>query len=99
MELTPVLGRGEHKDARAGMPAASLATACHRGCMVNLTSQYCLAIILSYLFPVDSVLQVALLLFADQFWKKVQRQWPQVLGKENPFNSQIEEVFGDQGGH
>ncbi|XP_040820595.1 acyloxyacyl hydrolase isoform X2 [Ochotona curzoniae] len=51
--------------------------------------------------PVDGFhpSEVALLLFADQFWKKVQRQWPQVLGKENPFNSQIEEVFGDQGGH
>lgn len=43
--------------------------------------------------------EVALLLFADQLWEKVQRQWPDVLGKENPFNPQIEEVFGDQGGH
>ncbi|XP_062971179.1 acyloxyacyl hydrolase isoform X2 [Cynocephalus volans] len=43
--------------------------------------------------------EVASLLLADRFWKKVQRQWPQVLGKENPFNSQIEQVFGDQGGH
>lgn len=29
----------------------------------------------------------------------MQHQWPHVLGKENPFNPQIEEVFGDQGGH
>ncbi|XP_001501291.1 acyloxyacyl hydrolase [Equus przewalskii] len=43
--------------------------------------------------------EVASLLLADVFWKKVQLQWPQVLGKENPFNSQIEKVFGDQGGH
>ncbi|XP_008684722.1 acyloxyacyl hydrolase isoform X2 [Ursus americanus] len=43
--------------------------------------------------------EVASLLLADRFWKKVQLQWPQVLGKENPFNSQIEQVFGDQGGH
>ncbi|CAK7307049.1 acyloxyacyl hydrolase isoform X1 [Vulpes vulpes] len=43
--------------------------------------------------------EVALLLLADRFWKKVQLQWPQVLGKENPFNPQIEQVFGDQGGH
>ncbi|XP_006887687.1 PREDICTED: acyloxyacyl hydrolase [Elephantulus edwardii] len=43
--------------------------------------------------------EVALQLLADQFWKKAQLQWPEVLGKENPFNSQIEQVFGDQGGH
>ncbi|XP_038190006.1 acyloxyacyl hydrolase [Arvicola amphibius] len=43
--------------------------------------------------------EVASLLLADHVWKKIQSQWPQVLGKENPFNSQIEEVFGDQGGH
>ncbi|XP_075862422.1 acyloxyacyl hydrolase [Microcebus murinus] len=38
-------------------------------------------------------------LLADRFWKKVQLRWPQVLGKENPFNPKIEQVFGDQGGH
>lgn len=38
-------------------------------------------------------------LLADHFWKKMQHQWPHVLGKENPFNPQIEQVFGDQGGH
>uniref|UniRef100_A0A8D0KU88 Acyloxyacyl hydrolase n=1 Tax=Strix occidentalis caurina TaxID=311401 RepID=A0A8D0KU88_STROC len=27
------------------------------------------------------------------------REWPQVLGKENPFNNQIEAIFKDQGGH
>uniref|UniRef100_A0A0P6JGY4 Acyloxyacyl hydrolase n=1 Tax=Heterocephalus glaber TaxID=10181 RepID=A0A0P6JGY4_HETGA len=43
--------------------------------------------------------EVASLLLTDIFWKKMQRQWPQVLGKENPFNSQIDQVFGDQGGH
>uniref|UniRef100_A0A5F8AGR0 Acyloxyacyl hydrolase n=1 Tax=Macaca mulatta TaxID=9544 RepID=A0A5F8AGR0_MACMU len=43
--------------------------------------------------------EVALLLFADRFWEKVQLQWPQILGKENPFNPQIKQVFGDQGGH
>ncbi|ELW70423.1 Acyloxyacyl hydrolase, partial [Tupaia chinensis] len=43
--------------------------------------------------------EVASLLLADHFWRKVQLQWPQVLGKENPFNPQIEKVFGDQGGH
>ncbi|VFV39029.1 acyloxyacyl hydrolase [Lynx pardinus] len=43
--------------------------------------------------------EVALLLLADRLWKKVELHWPQVLGKENPFNPQIEQVFGDQGGH
>ncbi|KAM5189654.1 acyloxyacyl hydrolase isoform 1-T1 [Callospermophilus lateralis] len=43
--------------------------------------------------------EVASFLLAENLWKKVQLQWPQVLGKENPFNSQIEQVFGDQGGH
>lgn len=43
--------------------------------------------------------EVASLLLANRVWKKIQLQWPHVLGKENPFNSQIEEVFGDQGGH
>ncbi|KAM9215896.1 acyloxyacyl hydrolase [Dugong dugon] len=43
--------------------------------------------------------EVASILLAEHFWKKVQLQWPEVLGKENPFNSQIEQVFGDQGGH
>lgn len=49
--------------------------------------------------PLGSLSQVALLLLADRFWKKVQLQWPHVLGKENPFNPRIEQVFGDQGGH
>ncbi|XP_013376729.1 PREDICTED: acyloxyacyl hydrolase isoform X2 [Chinchilla lanigera] len=43
--------------------------------------------------------EVALSLSAEIFWKKAELQWPQILGKENPFNSQIEQVFGDQGGH
>ncbi|KAF6085348.1 acyloxyacyl hydrolase [Phyllostomus discolor] len=43
--------------------------------------------------------EVALQLLADRLWDKVQLQWPEVLGKENPFNPQIEQVFGDQGGH
>uniref|UniRef100_A0A8C3TKW0 Acyloxyacyl hydrolase n=1 Tax=Chelydra serpentina TaxID=8475 RepID=A0A8C3TKW0_CHESE len=32
-------------------------------------------------------------------WQKALSEWPHVLGKENPFNSQIEDVFKDQGGH
>lgn len=52
---------------------------------------------LSFLFCFSS--QVASLLLADDLWDKVRLQWPEVLGKENPFNAQIEQVFGDQGGH
>lgn len=51
------------------------------------------------IFPFAPLLQVASLLSADHFWKKVTLQWPQVFGRENPFNNQIKEVFGDQGGH
>ncbi|XP_020820051.1 acyloxyacyl hydrolase isoform X1 [Phascolarctos cinereus] len=43
--------------------------------------------------------EVASQLAAQFFWEKVLKQWPQVLGKENPFNDQIEHRFGDQGGH
>uniref|UniRef100_A0A8C0UXX4 Acyloxyacyl hydrolase n=1 Tax=Cyanistes caeruleus TaxID=156563 RepID=A0A8C0UXX4_CYACU len=32
-------------------------------------------------------------------WQKALHEWPQVLGKENPFNDQIEAIFKDQGGH
>lgn len=51
--------------------------------------------------PVDGFhpSEVALQLLADGLWDQVQRRWPEVLGKENPFNPQIEQVFGDQGGH
>ncbi|KAK1334765.1 hypothetical protein QTO34_004331 [Cnephaeus nilssonii] len=35
--------------------------------------------------------EVASLLLADGLWDKVRLQWPQVLGKENPFNAQIEQ--------
>ncbi|XP_003788638.2 acyloxyacyl hydrolase [Otolemur garnettii] len=43
--------------------------------------------------------EAASVLLADHFWKTVQLRWPHILGKENPFNPQIEKVFGDQGGH
>ncbi|XP_043820466.1 acyloxyacyl hydrolase [Dromiciops gliroides] len=43
--------------------------------------------------------EVASQLTAKLFWEKVLQKWPHVLGKENPFNDQIEHLFGDQGGH
>ncbi|XP_036594588.1 acyloxyacyl hydrolase [Trichosurus vulpecula] len=43
--------------------------------------------------------EVASRLAAKFFWEKVLQRWPHVLGKENPFNHEIERLFGDQGGH
>nr|XP_006124124.1 acyloxyacyl hydrolase [Pelodiscus sinensis] len=43
--------------------------------------------------------QISAALGASVIWQKVLREWPHVLGKENPFNKQIEDVFKDQGGH
>ncbi|NXT59937.1 AOAH hydrolase, partial [Chaetops frenatus] len=51
--------------------------------------------------PVDGFhpSQIAAALGTGITWQKVLHKWPQVLGKENPFNNQIEALFKDQGGH
>ncbi|NXP28154.1 AOAH hydrolase, partial [Scytalopus superciliaris] len=51
--------------------------------------------------PVDGFhpSQIAAALGTSITWQKVLHEWPQVLGKENPFNEQIEAIFKDQGGH
>ncbi|XP_069715956.1 acyloxyacyl hydrolase [Phaenicophaeus curvirostris] len=51
--------------------------------------------------PVDGFhpSQIAAAIGTGITWEKALREWPQVLGKENPFNDQIEAVFKDQGGH
>ncbi|RMC05362.1 hypothetical protein DUI87_18551 [Hirundo rustica rustica] len=51
--------------------------------------------------PVDGFhpSQIAAALGTGITWQKALREWPQVLGKENPFNDQIEAIFKDQGGH
>ncbi|NXT27025.1 AOAH hydrolase, partial [Syrrhaptes paradoxus] len=51
--------------------------------------------------PVDGFhpSQIAAALGTSITWQKMLREWPQVLGKENPFNDQIEAIFKDQGGH
>ncbi|NWS26025.1 AOAH hydrolase, partial [Polioptila caerulea] len=51
--------------------------------------------------PVDGFhpSQIAAALGTGITWQKVLHEWPQVLGKENPFNDQIEAIFKDQGGH
>ncbi|XP_028607151.2 acyloxyacyl hydrolase [Podarcis muralis] len=43
--------------------------------------------------------QVVSALGARIIWKKILREWPHVLGKENPTNDEIVAVFKDQGGH
>ncbi|XP_068940685.1 acyloxyacyl hydrolase [Petaurus breviceps papuanus] len=43
--------------------------------------------------------EVAAQLVAKFFWEKILQRWPQILGKENPFNEEIQRLFGDQGGH
>lgn len=50
---------------------------------------------------IDSIcgLQIAAALGTGITWQKALHEWPQVLGKENPFNDQIEAIFKDQGGH
>uniref|UniRef100_A0A8C9G3K6 Acyloxyacyl hydrolase n=1 Tax=Pavo cristatus TaxID=9049 RepID=A0A8C9G3K6_PAVCR len=51
--------------------------------------------------PVDGFhpSQIAAALGTGITWQKALHEWPQVLGKENPFNDQIEAIFKDQGGH
>ncbi|NXC12505.1 AOAH hydrolase, partial [Corythaeola cristata] len=51
--------------------------------------------------PVDGFhpSQIAAALGTSITWQKALHEWPQVLGKENPFNEQIEAIFKDQGGH
>ncbi|XP_069469364.1 acyloxyacyl hydrolase [Ambystoma mexicanum] len=43
--------------------------------------------------------QIAHALQAEIAWQEVSQKWPQVLGRENPFNAAIEKKFGNQGGH
>ncbi|XP_074431543.1 acyloxyacyl hydrolase isoform X9 [Larus michahellis] len=51
--------------------------------------------------PVDGFhpSQIAAALGTSITWRKALHEWPHVLGKENPFNHQIEAIFKDQGGH
>lgn len=43
--------------------------------------------------------QTAHALWADAIWNYMESNWPQILGPVNPYNSQIEAIFGDQGGY
>ncbi|XP_029445360.1 acyloxyacyl hydrolase isoform X2 [Rhinatrema bivittatum] len=51
--------------------------------------------------PVDGFhpSQPALAIGAKIVWEEVLQNWPHVFGKQNPFNKDIVNIFGDQGGH
>jgi len=43
--------------------------------------------------------QTASILLADAIWNYVEKNWPQLLGPVNPHNTEIEKMFGNQGGY
>jgi len=43
--------------------------------------------------------QTAVALWADLIWKNIEQNFPQILGPVNPYNDEIEAMFGDQGGY
>nr|XP_006816952.1 PREDICTED: acyloxyacyl hydrolase-like [Saccoglossus kowalevskii] len=51
--------------------------------------------------PVDGFhpSQISQALTAAYTWTHLMQNFPEVLGKENPHNEQIRQLFGDQGGH
>lgn len=38
-------------------------------------------------------------LLADEMWQYLEENYPEAIGDVNPFNTQIVDVFGDQGGY
>ena len=36
---------------------------------------------------------------AKVIWSNLMTQYPDVMGKENPYNEKIHTIFGDQGGY
>ncbi|XP_065352206.1 acyloxyacyl hydrolase-like [Cloeon dipterum] len=51
--------------------------------------------------PIDSLhpSQMAQALITEVAWRNIKKQFPYILGEENPNNDKIIELFGDQGGH
>jgi len=43
--------------------------------------------------------QTANVLWADFIWNYMEKNWPEIIGPVNPFNAQIEKMFGNQGGY
>ncbi|XP_040289206.1 acyloxyacyl hydrolase [Bufo bufo] len=43
--------------------------------------------------------QVASAIGADLIWEEILQKQPEIFGKQNPFNQEIIQQFGDQGGH
>ena len=51
--------------------------------------------------PVDGfhMNQIANALIADEYWNLISRKHPNWVGPINPFNKQIQDIFGNQGGY
>ena len=43
--------------------------------------------------------QIANALIADEYWNLISRKHPDWIGPINPFNKQIQDIFGNQGGY
>ena len=43
--------------------------------------------------------QMANSFVADEYWSLIKTNHPNWIGEVNPFNDQITELFGDQGGY
>jgi len=43
--------------------------------------------------------QTANVLWAEYIWRNIEKNWPWILGNVNPYNAEIEAMFGDQGGY
>jgi len=43
--------------------------------------------------------QTSQVLWAKEIWNTIESKWPQVFGNVNPYNKEIEEMFGSQGGY
>jgi len=38
-------------------------------------------------------------LWANAIWDHIEQTWPNLLGPVNPYNAEIEKMFGNQGGY
>ena len=43
--------------------------------------------------------QYAMALFGRSMWNKLEKYYPELVGESNPYNEEIEKLFGDQGGY
>ena len=43
--------------------------------------------------------QYDMALFGRSMWNKLEKYHPEIVGGINPFNEEIDKIFGDQGGY